>query len=196
MPLEAERLGDDADGQCAEVTGDLRDDRRSARPCATAHAGRDEDHVRVLERLVDLLGVVLRRALADDGIPAGTQAAGDLVADAILCGASDCRRACASVFTAMNSTPMSSARIIRFTALLPPPPTPMTRMSAKFSESDRSGIALSSIMSSDASWGPARQGRWAVPRSRSGRGREYSPQRSRTAPPAPLQGALRAAFGC
>jgi hypothetical protein len=44
------------------------------------------------------------------------------------------------VLQAMNSTPIISARIIRLTALLPPPPTPMTRMSAKFSESDRSGI--------------------------------------------------------
>src|SRR5512142_665478 len=41
----------------------------------------------------------------------------------------------------MNSTPIISARIIRFTALLPPPPTPMTRMSAKFSESERKDIA-------------------------------------------------------
>ena len=59
----------------------------------------------------------------------------------ILCGASDCRSACASVLQAMNSTPIISARIIRLTALLPPPPTPMTRIRAKFSESDRSGIA-------------------------------------------------------
>jgi hypothetical protein len=44
----------------------------------------------------------------------------------------------------MNSTPIISARIIRLTALLPPPPTPMTRISAKFSESERSGIGLSS----------------------------------------------------
>ena len=58
----------------------------------------------------------------------------------ILCGASDCSSACASVLQAMNSTPIISARIIRLTALLPPPPTPMTRMRAKFSESDRSGI--------------------------------------------------------
>ena len=57
----------------------------------------------------------------------------------ILLGASDCRRACASVLTAMNSTPISSARIMRLTALLPPPPTPMTRMRAKFSESERNG---------------------------------------------------------
>src|SRR5688572_4886694 len=40
----------------------------------------------------------------------------------------------------MNSTPIISARIIRFTALLPPPPTPMTLMSAKCSASDRSGM--------------------------------------------------------
>src|ERR1035437_668745 len=59
----------------------------------------------------------------------------------ILWGASDWSSACASVLQAMNSTPIISARIIRLTALLPPPPTPMTRMSAKFSESDRSGIA-------------------------------------------------------
>ena len=58
----------------------------------------------------------------------------------ILCGASDWRSACASVLQAMNSTPIISARIIRLTALLPPPPTPMTRISAKFSESERSGI--------------------------------------------------------
>ena len=59
----------------------------------------------------------------------------------ILCGASDWRSACASVLQAMNSTPIISARIIRLTALLPPPPTPMTRIRAKFSESERSGIA-------------------------------------------------------
>ena len=58
----------------------------------------------------------------------------------ILLGASDWSSACASELTEMNSTPMSSARIIRLTALLPPPPTPMTRMSAKFSESERSGM--------------------------------------------------------
>ena len=60
----------------------------------------------------------------------------------ILCGASDWRSAWASVLQEMNSTPIISARIIRLTALLPPPPTPMTRISAKFSESDRSGIAF------------------------------------------------------
>ena len=60
----------------------------------------------------------------------------------ILCGASDWRSAWASVLQAMNSTPIISARIIRLTALLPPPPTPMTRISAKFSESDRNAIVF------------------------------------------------------
>ena len=59
----------------------------------------------------------------------------------ILCGASDWRSACASVLQAMNSTPIISARIIRLTAFVPPPPTPMTLISAKFSESERSGMA-------------------------------------------------------
>ncbi len=59
----------------------------------------------------------------------------------ILCGASDWSSAWASVLTEMNSTPMSSARIIRLTALDPPPPIPITRMSAKFSESDLSDMS-------------------------------------------------------
>jgi hypothetical protein len=59
----------------------------------------------------------------------------------ILCGASDWSSAWASVLQAMNSTPIISARIIRLTAFVPPPPTPMTLISAKFSESERSGMA-------------------------------------------------------
>ena len=36
---------------------------------------------------------------------------------------------CVSVFRAMNSTPLTSASIMRLTALTPPPPTPITRSS-------------------------------------------------------------------
>ena len=39
--------------------------------------------------------------------------------------------ACASVFTAMNSTPFRPASIIRLTALPPPPPTPTTLITAR-----------------------------------------------------------------
>ena len=38
---------------------------------------------------------------------------------------------CASVFTEMNSTPLRPASIIRLTALHPPPPTPMTLITAR-----------------------------------------------------------------
>ena len=43
--FEAERLGDDADGERAAVARDLRDDRRRAGAGAAAHAGGDEHHV-------------------------------------------------------------------------------------------------------------------------------------------------------
>ena len=45
--------------------------------------------------------------------------------------ASHIESAWASVFTAMNSTPRTPASIIRLTALVPPPPTPMTLITAR-----------------------------------------------------------------
>ena len=42
-------------------------------------------------------------------------------------------RACLSVLTAINCTPFKSASIILLTALQPPPPTPMTLMTAELS---------------------------------------------------------------
>ncbi len=64
--LEAERPRDDADGQRADlVLGDLGDHRRGAGAGAAALAGGDEDHVGALERLLDLVARLGRRALAD-----------------------------------------------------------------------------------------------------------------------------------
>ena len=45
--------------------------------------------------------------------------------------ASDIRRACASVFIPMNSTPFRPASIMRFTAFTPPPPIPTTLITAR-----------------------------------------------------------------
>src|SRR4051794_20400852 len=45
----------------------------------------------------------------------------------IVTSASDCCSDCASVLSATNSTPRTSASIIRLTAFTPPPPTPITR---------------------------------------------------------------------
>src|SRR4029077_1535146 len=50
-------------------------------------------------------------------------------------GACDSFSACRSVFAVINSTPSSLARIMRFTALHPPPPTPMTLIFAGCSSS-------------------------------------------------------------
>ena len=80
-PSKRERLGHDADRQRAALLGDLGDDRRGARAGAATEPGGDEDHVRVDERLRDLLGVLFGRALADRGVAAGAETAGDLVAD-------------------------------------------------------------------------------------------------------------------
>ena len=51
----------------------------------------------------------------------------------IFTGARDSSRTWASVLAAMNSTPVTPASIIRFTALPPPPPMPTTLMTARFS---------------------------------------------------------------
>ena len=49
----------------------------------------------------------------------------------ILTSASHISSAWASVLTAMNSTPRRPASTIRLTALVPPPPTPTTLMTAR-----------------------------------------------------------------
>jgi hypothetical protein len=48
-----------------------------------------------------------------------------------LASASLISSAWASVLMAMNSTPLSPASIMRFTALTPPPPIPTTLITAK-----------------------------------------------------------------
>ena len=73
--LEGERLRDDADGQRAELAGELGDDRRGAGAGAAALAGGDEDHVGALQRLLQLVAALLRRGLADGRIGAGAETA-------------------------------------------------------------------------------------------------------------------------
>ena len=73
--LERERARHDADGQGTKLAGGLGDDRRAARAGAAAFARGDEDHVRALERLLDLVAALERCRLADLGIRAGAEAA-------------------------------------------------------------------------------------------------------------------------
>ena len=79
--LEGEGAGDDTDGQGAQRPGDLGDDGRATGAGATTLASGDEDHVGPLEDLLDLLRVVLGGLLADLGVGAGAQPAGELAAD-------------------------------------------------------------------------------------------------------------------
>jgi len=73
--LEAKRLGDDADSQRAQLAAELGDDRGAAGSRAAALAGGDEDHVRALQRFLQLVAALLRRRLSHGRIRAGAETA-------------------------------------------------------------------------------------------------------------------------
>ena len=82
LALELERLGDDADGQRADLLlGDLGDHRGRPGAGAAALAGGDEHHVGALQRLLDVVARLGRGAAADLGVRAGAEALGEVVAD-------------------------------------------------------------------------------------------------------------------
>ncbi len=73
--LEAERLGDDADRERADVTREASDDRCGTGARASAGARGHEDHVRALEEALDLVLLLEGGAVAELGIRARAQAA-------------------------------------------------------------------------------------------------------------------------
>src|SRR4029079_8482324 len=80
--LELERLGDDADRQRADLLlRDLGDDGSGAGSGAAALAGAHEDQAAALQRLLDVVAALRRGACSDLGLPAGAEAAGELLAD-------------------------------------------------------------------------------------------------------------------
>jgi hypothetical protein len=80
-PLEEERLGDDADGEGADVLGNLCNNRGSAGAGAAAHAAGDEHQVRSLKMLEDLVPILLDRLASDFRAGARSKAARQLLAD-------------------------------------------------------------------------------------------------------------------
>ena len=70
--------GHNADGQRAHALGHLGDDRRGTGPGPAALAGGDEDHVRALQRLLDLRPVLLGCLAPDLGVAAGTKTPSEL----------------------------------------------------------------------------------------------------------------------
>ena len=83
-PLEAERLGDDADRQRARLLRHFGDDRRRAGARAAAHAGRDEHHLRAAHGLEQLIAALLGGAQAARRVAADAEPLRQLVADADL----------------------------------------------------------------------------------------------------------------
>ena len=82
VPSKANGRVTHADGQRADlVLGDVGDHRRGAGAGAAAFAGGHEHHVRALQRLLDLVARLGRRALPDLRVGAGAEALGELVAD-------------------------------------------------------------------------------------------------------------------
>ncbi len=81
LAFEGERTGDDADGQRAELAGDVGDDGRAAGAGAAAFAAGDEHHVGALEDLFDLVAVILAGLRADLRVGPGAEAASELAAD-------------------------------------------------------------------------------------------------------------------
>ena len=78
LAFEVERLGDDADGEDAEIAGGLRDDRRCAGAGAAAHAGGDEHHVRAGQMIADFVDDFLGGGAADLRLRTGAETFGDL----------------------------------------------------------------------------------------------------------------------
>ena len=131
--FEAERRRHDADGERAELARDLGDDRRGAGPGAAALAGRDEHHVRAAERA----SASGRRPPRPRVRPVSGSAPEPrpCVSSSpmwIFTGASERLSCCMSVLTATKSTWAMPASIIRLTALIPPPPTPTTLITARY----------------------------------------------------------------
>ena len=120
------------DGQRAELARDPRDDRCGAGAGAAALAGRDEDHVRAAQRRADLVVRLLggARGRSPDRRPSRGRASP--LADVDLRRRVRERELLESVLTATKSTCAMPASIIRWTAFRPAPPTPTTRITARY----------------------------------------------------------------
>ncbi len=75
LALEAERSRDHAHRQGADLAADLGDHGRAAGTGATALACRDEDHVRALQRLLELVAALFGRGASHLRVGAGAETA-------------------------------------------------------------------------------------------------------------------------
>jgi len=80
LALELERLCHDADREYSGLARNFRHDGSRTGAGAAAHTGSDKHHIRILNRLGDVVAALLRRALADVGIGSRALSAGHLFA--------------------------------------------------------------------------------------------------------------------
>ena len=85
LTLECERLGDNCDRQDPEFLSDLRNDGSRTGTGTAAHTCGNEDHVRTLECIADLIAVFLRGLSADFRTVACASALRQLCADLDSC---------------------------------------------------------------------------------------------------------------
>ena len=127
LAFEVERLGDDADGEDAELLRDARDDGSRPGAGAAAHAGGDEHHVRAREMVANFVDRFLGGRTADFGMRAGAETLRRL--DTHLDHALVPWRSSAPArrYWRQRNRPLQSpAAIMLLTALPPAPPTPNT----------------------------------------------------------------------
>ena len=70
-----------ANCQCTNLTGTFRHDGRCACTRATAHAGRDKDHIGTAQRIEDIVTAFLCRFLTDFRLCTGAQSARQFLTD-------------------------------------------------------------------------------------------------------------------
>src|SRR3546814_20090301 len=99
IAFEAERLGDDADGEDALVARSLGDDGRGAGAGAAAHTGGHKAHMGALERLFDLGDCFLGGGHADLGNSAPPPALRELEAGPTRLRTEECTVGNAWVYT-------------------------------------------------------------------------------------------------
>ena len=128
--LERERLGDHGHGQDAHFLGQLRDHRRRAGAGTATHAAGDEDHVGTVQQFADALAILERGLATDLGIGPGAESLGDVRAELQgVLGPAVLERLRIGVGTDEIHA-LDLGVTMWLTALPPPPPTPMTLITA------------------------------------------------------------------
>ena len=143
LALKGKGLGDNTDGQDAQVMGRFGHDRCSTGAGAAAHASGDEHHLGTFQCIGDLILAFLRCTLADLRVSTSAAALGQLCAKLNLLGSLGVDQCLLVGIHCYKFNAIQAASTMRFTALPPPPPTPITLMLVTFCISSSRTNAIS-----------------------------------------------------